>query len=119
MTEPIGPLRIESLRDAGGDGTAARLAGLPALARSLHRAILGAFVSSDDAPYLSELLPGGQRERGEALRQLREADLVHLDADGHIAVAYPFSSRPTGHRVQLEDGPVLHAIARSTPWGFP
>jgi hypothetical protein len=119
MTEPIGPLRIESPRDAGGEGTAAPLAGLPALARSLHRAILGTFVSSGKAPHLSEVLPGGQRERGEVLHQLREVDLIHLDADGHIAVAYPFSSRHTGHRVQLEDDPVLHAMCAIDAWGFP
>jgi alkylmercury lyase len=119
MTEPIGPLRIESLRDARGEGTAAPLAGLPALARSLHRAILGTFVSSGKAPHLSEVLPGGQRERSEALHQLREVDLIHLDADGHIAVAYPFSSRPTGHRVQLEDGPVLHAMCAIDALGIP
>lgn len=119
MTAPLVPLRIESLRDAGRDGTAARLAGLPALARSLHRAILGVFISTGDAPHLSKLLSGGERERGEALRQLREADLVHLDADGHVAVAYPFSGRPTGHTVQLEGGPMLHAMCAIDAIGIP
>src|SRR5258705_5624121 len=34
-----------------------------------------------------------------ALATLAREDLVHLGGDGEIAVAYPFSGRPTAHRV--------------------
>ena len=37
----------------------------------------------------------------KARDQLAAEDLVHFDADGSIAVAYPFSGRPTSHRVLL------------------
>ncbi|MCP9488144.1 MAG: alkylmercury lyase family protein [Gaiellaceae bacterium MAG52_C11] len=36
-----------------------------------------------------------------ALATLSREDLVHRRADGEIAVAYPFSGRPTAHRVRF------------------
>ncbi|MGH3133197.1 MAG: organomercurial lyase [Gaiellaceae bacterium] len=39
-----------------------------------------------------------------ALESLAREDLVHLGGDGEIAVAYPFSGRPTAHRVRLGSG---------------
>ena len=41
--------------------------------------------------------------------KLAEEDLAHFDADGSVAVAYPFSGRPTAHRV-LIDGHSVHAM---------
>jgi hypothetical protein len=37
----------------------------------------------------------------EALETLVREDLVHRGADGEIAVAYPFSGRPTAHRARF------------------
>jgi Alkylmercury lyase len=34
--------------------------------------------------------------------KLATEDLVHFDGDGEITVAYPFSGRPTRHRVRIE-----------------
>lgn len=34
---------------------------------------------------------------------LHEADAIRLDAEGGIAVAYPFSTHPTRHRVRIAD----------------
>jgi hypothetical protein len=45
-----------------------------------------------------------------AARRLADEDLVHLDADGEISVAYPFSGRPTRHRVVLADGHDVYAM---------
>lgn len=45
---------------------------------------------------------GEEVERG--LATLAQEDLVHVDRDGEIAVAYPFSGRPTGHRVRFQSG---------------
>jgi hypothetical protein len=45
----------------------------------------------------------------KACGQLAAEDLVHFDADGSVAVAYPFSGRPTSHRV-LIDGRSVHAM---------
>jgi Alkylmercury lyase len=39
-----------------------------------------------------------------ALRSLAEEDLVHVGTDGEITVAYPFSGRPTAHRVRFSSG---------------
>jgi Alkylmercury lyase len=44
----------------------------------------------------------------DALSTLAREDLVHLGADGEIAVAYPFSGRPTQHRVRFPTG---HEVA--------
>jgi hypothetical protein len=41
--------------------------------------------------------------------KLAVEDLAHFDADGSVAVAYPFSGRPTSHRV-LIDGHSVHAM---------
>ena len=38
------------------------------------------------------------------LETLAHHDLVHLDGNGAIAVAYPFSGRPTAHRVRFPNG---------------
>ena len=44
------------------------------------------------------------------LATLARDDLVHLDGAGEIAVAYPFSGRPTVHRVRFRDGQEVYAM---------
>jgi len=46
----------------------------------------------------------------EALAVLAREDLMHLDAQGEIAVAYPFSGGPTRHRVVLSGGREVWAM---------
>jgi hypothetical protein len=48
-------------------------------------------------------------EPEEALESLSREDLVHV-ADGEIAVAYPFSGRPTDHRVRFAAGHEVFAM---------
>ncbi len=43
-------------------------------------------------------------DAGRALETLAREDLVHLDRSGEIVVAYPFSGRPTAHRVRFRSG---------------
>ena len=45
-----------------------------------------------------------------ALESLAREDLVHLGTDGEIAVAYPFSGRPTAHSVHFESGNEVAAM---------
>jgi hypothetical protein len=45
-----------------------------------------------------------------ALATLARRDLVHLGADSEIAVAYPFSGRPTAHRVRFQSGHEVDAM---------
>jgi hypothetical protein len=40
----------------------------------------------------------------DALETLSREDLVHRRPDGAISVAYPFSGRPTAHRVRFPSG---------------
>lgn len=117
-TTPGRPLRIESLRDPDQDGVAVRQAGLPAAVRELHRWVLRAFVVTGQAPHRADVAVG-RADRDDAFRALSDVDLVHLDTIGHIAVAYPFSGRPTGHTVQLDGGPVLHAMCAIDALGIP
>ncbi len=119
MTGPTRPLRVESLCDTGGDGVIARLTGLSAEVRGLHRDVLRGFLVTGQAPHRCDLAAVGGIDREEALRQLREVDLVHVGADGRVAVAYPFSGRPTGHIVQLDGGSVLHAMCAIDALGIP
>jgi len=46
----------------------------------------------------------------QALAKLAAEDLVHTDLSGRIAVAYPFSGRPTAHRVQIAGGRYVWAM---------
>jgi len=113
-----GPLRIESLCDAGQGGVAARQAGLPTTIRQVHRAVLRAFLATGQAPHRDDLgLPEGI-DPAEAFRRLDEVDLVHLD-DGRVAVAYPFSGVPTGHVVRLAGAAPVHAMCAIDALGIP
>lgn len=119
MTIPNGALRIESLTDAGAGGVAARLAALPADVRQVHRAVLRAFLDTGRAPHPDELPLPPRLDRQESFHRLDAADLVHLDADGHVGAAYPFSRRPTGHLVRLDDGPAVWAMCAIDALGIP
>jgi alkylmercury lyase len=45
-----------------------------------------------------------------ALETLAREDLVHRGSDGEITVAYPFSGRPTPHRVRFPSGHEVDAM---------
>lgn len=49
-------------------------------------------------------------EGESALGKLAHEDLVHLDGGGEVAVAYPFSGRPTAHRVRFPNGQKAYAM---------
>lgn len=93
-----------------------RVAGLPEGDRKLHRAIL-------------ERLAGGERpdakwliDRGaatEVVGRLAAADLIALDADGGVALAYPLSAHPSRHHVELDDGRQLWACCAIDALGIP
>ena len=51
-----------------------------------------------------------QLDGESALGTLAREDLLHLDGGGEIAVAYPFSGRPTSHRVRLPSGHEAYAM---------
>jgi hypothetical protein len=112
-------LRVESVGATGRDGPVERLAALPAEVRDVHRAVLAAFLATGEAPHVNDLTVVGGVDRDEALGQLGDLDLVQLDTDGYVIVAYPFSGRPTGQVVELGAGPVLHAMCAIDALGIP
>ena len=82
-----------------------RTAGLSGAERALLLWILRRF--ADTGRPSMEALRGAAAEVGakltDALETLAREDLVHLRG-GEIAVAYPFSGRPTTHRVRFQSG---------------
>jgi hypothetical protein len=90
----------------------ARRAHLGASERHLHFWILRRF-ASHGRPSRAELNAEATRLGSDlvsALRTLAREDLVHVDSDGEIAVAYPFSGRPTAHRVRFPGGNEVEAM---------
>lgn len=80
----------------------------------LHQSVLRAFVETGTAPG-EERLPiasdFGDCDIDMALKRLEEADLIVRDqVSGRILGAYPFSSVPTRHRVELDDGTSAFAM---------
>jgi hypothetical protein len=110
MSGSEGPLRIESLCEAGQDGVASRQAGLPTDVRRVHRAVLRAFLASGQPPDRDNLRLLAGIDVMEAVGRLDEVDLVHLDGAGRVAVAYPFSGAPTAHVVRLDGAAPVHAM---------
>jgi hypothetical protein len=90
----------------------ARRARLSEPERELYFWILRRF-ASDGRPSSEELRAAAEQlglEADSALETLAREDLVHLGADGEIAVAYPFSGRPTTHRVRFPGGHEVDAM---------
>ncbi|WP_104016891.1 organomercurial lyase [Roseovarius nitratireducens] len=84
-----------------GARLAARWGGLSPASLQAHQAILHAYLTSGDPPSVSEF-------SADTLSDLGQRDLVHV-RDGRIALAYPFSTRPTDFQVRVGGGEV-HAI---------
>ncbi len=101
---------------------AQRVAALSAPARTFHRAVLRAFLASGRPPTLAELRPAARQVGVGLERVLAELvvhDVVQCAADGAIQVAYPFSSVPTPHRVQLDGAPPVFAMCVIDALGLP
>lgn len=94
---------------------------LPPAIRELHRAALRRFCEKGQAHrddlHASAVALGVDLD--EALNKLAIADLVHTAPDGQIAVAYPFSGRPTGHTVLLAGHCCVAAMCAIDALGIP
>jgi Alkylmercury lyase len=106
-----------------GGGVKGRRAALPSALQTLHRRLLSAFLTepgTSDPAVVAGLATKLGLEPREALAALAAADLVHTDpATGRISVAYPFSGRPTSHRVALAGGPTVSAMCALDALGIP
>lgn len=102
--------------------TAGRQAALPDDLRRLHRGILAHFAEHGEPPGPSWLGSEARRlglDPDTAYADLAAADLVHLGQAGQVAVAYPFSGLPTGHRVHLAGGPPVWSMCAIDALGIP
>jgi alkylmercury lyase-like protein len=104
-------------------GATDRQATLPAPLRAFHRRLLGAFLTQAGPPgpaVVARLAAELGLDPRAALAALAAADVVHTDpATGRISVAYPFSGRPTPHRVELAGGPTVYAMCALDALGIP
>ena len=92
--------------------SAARRARLSGSERELYFWILRGFATSG-RPSRSQLDAAAARlgaNPNSALATLAREDLIHVDAAGEIVVAYPFSGRPTSHRVRFPGGHEAYAM---------
>jgi hypothetical protein len=106
-----------------GGGVSGRQAALPSELQAFHRRLLGAFLthaSPPDFAVVARLAAALALDPRTALAGLAAADVVHTDpASGGITVAYPFSGRPTPHRVALAGGSSVHAMCALDALGIP
>lgn len=119
---PTGPRAGPTLAGWRTAGTGSRQAGLPSSLRQVHQGVLRHFLTVGEAPdrsWLTEQARGVGLDAATAIRELTAADLVHLDDDGRVAVAYPFSGRPSRHRVRLAGGPAAWAMCAIDALGIP
>ena len=103
-------------------GTGSRYAMLTPALRRLHRAVLCHFLSEGEAPDPGWMAVQASRlglDPDAAIGALTGADLVQLGGDGVVAVAYPFSGVPSGHRVQVAGGPAVWAMCAIDALGIP
>lgn len=100
----------------------ARLARLGDAERDLYRWILRSFAAGGrpNAVAVRENATRLGLEPGDALATLAREDLVHCDpSTGEIVVAYPFSGRPTPHRVRIGGQREVDAMCAIDALGIP
>lgn len=100
----IGDTRIN------GRSFAERAGDLAPGARALYRRLLTS-LADGTSPTLDRL--------DGAAAALIAADLIQTDDKGLLAAAYPFSVKPTRHRVTLRDGRSYHAMCAIDALGIP
>jgi hypothetical protein len=100
-----------------------RRAALPTPLRELHRRLLGIFLTGTGPPdraVVARMAIELGLDHQPAVDALAAADVVRTDpATGRISVAYPFSGRPTPHRVELAGGTSVHAMCALDALGIP
>jgi hypothetical protein len=94
----------------GGRSFAERARELTAAQRACYRGVLAAFRDGRQPV---------EAPAGQASARLVELDLIQLDGEGRVAVAYPFSAGPTRHRVILKGGREFNAMCAIDALGIP
>jgi hypothetical protein len=86
------------------NGWRGRVAPVDPLERAVHQMILRGFATTAQPPpptRLATLTADSGRALDEILVALHHLDVIRLDPHGQIALAYPFSTGPTRHRVNI------------------
>jgi Alkylmercury lyase len=100
-----------------------RQRGLPPPMRQLHQHILRHFAQHATAPEPGRLQDWAHQlhlEPVAALAHLVTVDLVEADpATARVLGAYPFSTTPRGHQVQIAGGPTVQASCAIDALGIP
>lgn len=101
---------------------ASRAARLEPAERELYEWVLSSFAGGA-RPTLAALADEAERlglDPGRAAARLADEDLAHADpGSGEIVVAYPFSGRPTSHRVRIDGGGDVFAMCAVDALGIP
>jgi hypothetical protein len=96
---------------------------LPETLAELHQSVLRAFVETGTVPreeHLPKVPVLDDLDINTALKRLEEADLIVRDqVSGRILGAYPFSSVPTRHRLELDNGTSAFAMCAIDALGIP
>jgi hypothetical protein len=103
-------------------GSAAKRAQLAAGPRAVYQAVLRAFAITGQPPGLHTLQQAARAHRlevAQVLAGLAAADVLGLDSQGRIRMAYPFSAAPTAHQVAIADGPRVYAMCAIDALGIP
>lgn len=99
-----------------------RVAALSTPAQHFHHALLRKFLTLGHAPSEDDLQAEAQvvsSSIAALLQELVEQDVIQRDPMGAIHAAYPFSGRPTAHRVQLPDHLPVFAMCAIDALGLP
>lgn len=132
---PVVPAELASMETNGAARYGLGAAGIPAerwgsmrtahlsgAARELYRWILEGFASGRRPDTKAVGAAAGRigLDVEEGLALLASEDLVHSDREsGEILVAYPFSGRPTDHRVRLDRWREVYAMCAIDALGIP
>ncbi|KAK5309427.1 hypothetical protein LTR70_010296 [Exophiala xenobiotica] len=90
--------------------------------RATQRAILSSLTASGQLPassIIDDIATDSGKMGYDTLCTLHERDYLRLDKDGKIVAAYPFSIRPTHHRIELENGVTVFAMCAIDALGIP
>jgi hypothetical protein len=97
--------------DSPGRGGRGRVAPAERGLRAVHQAVLRSFASTGAAPDAASLARhAAPFDVAEVLAELADGDFVYLDHAGQMTAAYPFSTLPTAHRVQIADNATVFAM---------
>src|SRR5260370_9920704 len=117
--DPSAPAGTAGFLAAGGAG---KRAGLAAGPRAVYQAVLRAFATQGRPPEPAELESAARRHgitAGQALATLAAADVLGLDDEGRIRMAYPFSAAPTPHLVTIAGWPLVYSMGAIDALGIP